>query len=98
MFVCHHSFLCDRTCKDPTGHLLAAEKNAAQDAEDEKQDAYHDGGLEKGFVKTSPGALNGIGVTTEGPTDRRLPLLEQDDANQHQCGNNGDQIKSGIHV
>jgi len=84
VFVCHDSFLCVRIREDPTGHLLAAEENAAQDAEDEKQDADHNGGLEEGLVKSAAGALDRIGVSAEGTADRGFPLLQQDDPDQYQ--------------
>ena len=76
----------------PKTSALAAEEDAAQHTEDKEEHRDDDGGVEQGFVESASRALDGVGVSAEGTADRGLSLLQQDDGDQYDGGDDGDEI------
>lgn len=97
VFVCHYSFPVSNLNRNYFGGSLAAQENAAQNAEEQKEPTDDDSGVKERFVESAAGALNGIGVSAESTADGCLPLLEQDNTDQQDGDNNSNQVERGIH-
>ena len=78
---------------------LAAQDNAAHDAEEHDKDGGSNRELEQSLLESPARALDRVGTTTtEGATERGALGLEQDDRDQHDGDDDGDQIECDVHV